>query len=197
MKSKPFFLGVLAVAWLLVLVILCLGPGDSGSLLLAMLAPLVAAGSAVGLVWGIIERRRCPKPLSGSTAGMVLNGLVVIFAGIALSVWAFAEGWPRVSFRFPREIPVYPGTTILRKETARNSAGVLTRTWELSAYPEFGESAPHSVKAAAFYDQQLPRAEKRIDDNGGVHYSYLNSRGKRVLVTVTTASTIEIHESLE
>src|SRR5687767_8012908 len=196
MKSKPFFLGVFAVAWLCALIISCMGPGDSGNLLLAMLFPLVAAGSAVGLVWGMIERRKCQKPPWGSMTGIVLNGLIVSLAAMAALGWLFAEGWPRLSLRFPRDIPVYPGTTILRKETGRNSAGVLTKTWELSAFPEYGESTPQYVKAEAFYDQQLPRAEKRIDGNG-VHYSYLNSRGKRVLVTVTKASIIEIHESLE
>jgi len=197
MKSKPFYLGVFAVAWVVALGISCLGPGDSGNLLLAMFFPVAALGSAIGLVWGIIERKKGQKPPSGSMTGLVLNGLIVGFAGIFLFGWLLAAGWPRLSFRFPREIPVYPGATILRKETVRDSSGVLARTWELSAYPEYGTSTPQYVKAAVFYDQQLPKAEKRIDENGGVRYSYLNSKGKRVEITVTKASTIRIHESLE
>ncbi len=164
---------------------------------MAMLFPLVAVGSAIGLAWGILERRKCQSPPWGSMVGIVLNGLIVSLAAIALLGWLFAEGWPRLSFRFPREIPVYPGTTILRKETARDPAGVLARTWELFAYPEYGESTPAYVKAAAFYDRQLPTAEKRINGNGDVGYSYLNSKGRRVSVTVTKASIIEIRESLE
>src|SRR5687768_13011347 len=117
MKSKPFFLGIIAVACFVALMLSVIGPGDSGSLILAMLFPLVAVGSAIGLAWGIVERRKGQKPPSGNMTGIVLNGLIVSLAAMVIMGWLIATGWPRLSFRFPREIPVYPGTTILRKET--------------------------------------------------------------------------------
>jgi hypothetical protein len=197
MKSKPIFLGVFALAWLTAFIVSCMGPGDSGSLLLAMLFPLVAACSVVGLVWGIFESRRSGKPRSVTIAGVVLNALIVSFAAMAVLGWLVTTAWPRLPFRFPGEIPVYPGTTILRKETVRDDAGVPTKTWELSAYPEYGESTPQYVKAEAFYDQQIPKAKKGIDTEGNVTYSYLNSKGRQVTITVTRASLIRIEESLE
>jgi hypothetical protein len=42
-----------------------------------MFFPVVALGSAIGLVWGIIERKKGQKPSSGSMTGLVLNGLIV------------------------------------------------------------------------------------------------------------------------
>lgn len=196
MRSKPFYFGVFAAVWLIALAISCMGAGDSGSLLLAMLFPLVAIGSAAGLVWGIIARKKSKAPRSGSMTGMILNGVIVSLAALGVGSWAVVEGWPRLPFRYPSDIPVYPGTTILTKETARDAGGTTTTTWELMAYPEYGESTPQYVKAAAFYDRQLPTAEKR-QDNGYVRYSYVNAKGRLVAITITEASIIRIQSSVK
>ena len=195
MKSKPFYFGIFAVVWLVAFAISCLGPGDSGNLLLAMLFPLVACGSTAGLVWGLIERKKSKKKRSGNLTGIVLNGLIVSFAALGVIGWAIAEGWPRLPFRYPGDIPVYPGATILRKENVRDPGGTTTKSWELMALPEYGESTPQYVKAAVFYDQQLPEAEKRTDENGDVRYSYVNPKAGRVVITITKASIIRIQSS--
>ena len=196
MKSKSFYLGVFGVVWFVAFLISTMGPGDSGNLLLAMLSPVVIVASVVGLIWGIVERRKSQGVRSRVMIGIVLNGLIVGLAAIGLGGWLVAAVWPRLPFRFPHGIPVYPGTTILSKKTTRDSAGALSKSWELFAYPEYDETTPQHVKAALFYDQQLPKAVKRID-GGGVHYSYVGSNAKRVEITVTTTGVIRIRESSE
>ena len=69
MLSKAFLTGAVAIGWLVLMLLSCAGPGDSGSLVLGMLAPLVVLGSAIGLGWGIVERRRPARRPRFNTAG--------------------------------------------------------------------------------------------------------------------------------
>jgi hypothetical protein len=196
-RSKPFYYGLFAVGCCLALAISCLGPGDSGNMLLAGLLPFVAVGCVFGLVWGIIERRKGGKIPSGNLAGLILNGMVVGLMLLMLGGWAAAEGWPRVPFRFPRDVPLYPEAKfILEKVAERNPAGGTTETWELAAELEYGPVEPQYVKAERFYDHHLPQATKRRNgNNNDIHYSYVDARKRNVEITITRRSSVIVRIS--
>lgn len=180
----------------LALAISCMGPGDSGNMLLAMLLPFVAIGCVVALVFGIIERRKRGKITPGNRAGLILNGVVVGIMLLMLGGWAVAEGWPRIPFRFPRDVPVYPDARfILERATERDPAGGTTETWELAAELEYGPVEPQYVKAEKFYDRQLSQATKRTDGNNDIHYTYVDARKRNIEITVTRRSSVIIRIS--
>jgi hypothetical protein len=196
MRSKPFFIGAIAIGWIGAAVLSCAGPGDSGNLLMMMFVPVVVLASAVGLVWGMVERKKRKPAPRFNTAGLVMNAVVVGIAGAGLGVWISASVWPTLWFRFPKEVPVYPNARhISKKTTTRDANGKIgATTWTLLPDLGFGETMPHYERAEKFYDAQLPAAEKRKDGNN-VDYSYVNAKGKKVEISIKSSGAIYIRES--